>query len=69
MDISPSVLDKPNRFIQFSALSREVSRLLTAKEINLEVAANLLKHTDPEQSEAYWKERQNLIEEMDFDDE
>lgn len=69
LDISPSVLDKPNRFIQFSALSREVSRLLTAKEINLEVAANLLKHTDPEQSEDYWKERQNLIEEMDFDDE
>jgi len=69
LDISPSVLDKPNRFIQFSALSREVSRLLTEKDITLEVAANLLKHTNPEKSEAYWQERQKLIEEMDFDDE
>ncbi|MGA9517505.1 MAG: ImmA/IrrE family metallo-endopeptidase [Trichococcus sp.] len=69
LGISPSVLDKPDRFVQFSSLSKEVAQLLKDKDITLEVAANLLKHTDPKQSKAYWKERQKLIGEMDFDDE
>ncbi|WP_087033607.1 ImmA/IrrE family metallo-endopeptidase [Trichococcus palustris] len=69
LGISPSALDKHDPFVQFSALSKEVAELLKNREITLEVAANILKHTDPKQSEAYWQERQKLMEELDFDDE
>ncbi|UUX33370.1 ImmA/IrrE family metallo-endopeptidase [Fundicoccus culcitae] len=64
----PSVLDKSDAFKQFWALSKEVEQQLETKEITLEIAANLIKHIDPEQAEKYWKQRQDLLDDWSTED-
>lgn len=70
LGISPSFLDKADILVQFTALANEVDRLVKEQKITLEVAANLLKHPEPEQAERYWQQRKTLIDdERDTDDE
>lgn len=62
LGISQSPLDKADKFVQFNALTEEVDKQLKEERINLEIAANLLRHVDPEKAAYYWKERQSLNE-------
>lgn len=64
----PSVLDKSDPFIQFSALSKETEQQVDKEEITLEMAANLIKHIDPKQAENYWDQRQKLMDDWIEDD-
>lgn len=68
LGIAPNILDKMDVFTQFNALTTEVTNKLKRKEITLEVAANLLKYSNPEKAESYWKERQNIKDDWLSDD-
>lgn len=68
LDLSPSVLDKPDSLIRFTALSNRVSELLDKDELTLELAANILKHADPKKAEEYWQARQKLTDNWLEDD-
>lgn len=61
LGLPQSPLDKSDNFRQFTALVSEVEEQLAANEITLEVAANLLRHIDPEKAENYWKKRQEQV--------
>lgn len=64
----PSVLDKSDSFVQFSDLSKATRLKVERQEITLEMAANLLKHTDPKQAEKYWTQKQKLPDDWNEDD-
>lgn len=64
----PSFLDESYAFSQFNSFSEEIEKQVKSNQITLEMAANLIKHIDPRQSEVYWNKRQQLISEWDSDD-
>lgn len=64
----PSFLDKSDPFEQFSDFSKEVEKQVENNQLTLEMAANLIKHIDPEQAEVYWNQRQHLIDAWNSDD-
>lgn len=67
-DLVPSALDKADSFVQFHAFVEEVDKKVKKQELTLEIAANLVKHIDPEQAEKYWKQRQEIVDDWDSDD-
>lgn len=68
LGVPPSPLDQSFPFTEFRALTDKVTKLVNAKEITLEVAANLVKHVDPVLSNNYWDERQKMVESLDDED-
>lgn len=64
----PSVLDKMDNFTKFTALTNKVSEQQEDGQITLELAANILKHADPEEAERYWLEREKINDDWLEDD-
>jgi len=45
-----------------------IDKKVKKQELTLELAANLIKHVDPKQAEKYWKQRQQIADDWDFED-
>ena len=45
-----------------------IDKKVKKQELTLELVANLIKHVDPKQAEEYWKQRQQIADDWDFED-
>lgn len=64
MGISPSNLDSPTNFSKFTALSSEVEKKVTKKQLTFNEASDLLRYADPKEAQKYSDKYAELLNEV-----